>query len=113
MSHKWDCPTDWEARREGRLAGERGYGRNPYDDPFPGPFHSHCEEAADNWERGEREGRYAREEREREEEQRLADDRRRYEQEKQSRADVEYLYEQQQQQEEGESPEPPEGEQSA
>ena len=62
MSHTWDCPEPWQAEREGRRAGERGYpGRwnNPYKDT--------CEEAAEQWERGHRSGEYDREQREEEE----------------------------------------------
>lgn len=104
MSHRWDCPTDWEARREGRRAGERGYGRNPYDDPFPGD--SYCEEAAANWRRGFQQGEYYRQEREYEERtaQERADARRHYEAIQQAQMDEQYLYEQQQ-----EEPEPTEG----
>lgn len=49
MSHRWDCPDPWDARREGERAYESGYGRysNPYDDPFTG-----CRDADDEWRRG-------------------------------------------------------------
>lgn len=43
MSHRWDCPDDWEARREGERAHDRGasYYSNPYDGV--------CRDASDEW----------------------------------------------------------------
>lgn len=101
MSHRWDCPTDWEARREGRKAGERGYGRNPYDDPFPGPGDISCEEASENWKRGQRDGQLAREEREREEarERRQADERRRHLEAQEAAAQEQWEWEQRREEE--------------
>lgn len=56
MSHEWDCPTEYEARRQGELAGRRGkfYWSNPYEDN--GINERPCEEAAEEWERGRRRG---------------------------------------------------------
>jgi hypothetical protein len=57
MSHRDDCPTEYEARRRGYSAGESGdYGRNPY--------RHECDEAASAWDRGYRSGQYDREENE-------------------------------------------------
>ena len=53
MGHRWDCPTDWEARRQGERSFERGDGswRNPYRDDWHRPS---CEEAERAWSRGYR-----------------------------------------------------------
>jgi len=69
MNYRFDdeCPDPWMARREGDEVGYRGYGSNPYterarenrDQPY-------CEDAEQAW----RFGRYAGEERKREEEDR-------------------------------------------
>ena len=101
MSHRWDCPTEWEARRDGERAAERGYGRgnNPYKEDF---FNrSHCEEAERAWNRGHR---YAEERREEEQAaeraaERRAAERRAYErqqeEEYQRRQEEEYCAQQQ------------------
>lgn len=55
MSHRWNCPTDDEARREGERAFE--YGRSRYNNPYedsPWNRDSACPEAAEEWERGHR-----------------------------------------------------------
>ena len=53
MSHRWDCPTDYEARRRGERAFERGDGswRNPYKEQIG---EQSCSEAEENWQRGYR-----------------------------------------------------------
>lgn len=52
MSHRWDCPTRWEAEREGERAYERGSWSNPYERK---PFEDdHCREAERSWEDGRR-----------------------------------------------------------
>ena len=66
MSHRWDCPTDYEAEREGRRDGEAGY-KSRYSNPYSEFGFQPCEEAAENWERGFRAGEHVREEREEEE----------------------------------------------
>ena len=55
MSHRWNCPTDWEAKREGERAFEYGRSRysNPYEDS-PWNRDRACPEAAEEWERGHR-----------------------------------------------------------
>jgi hypothetical protein len=67
MSHRSDCPSRWDAEREGARAHEWGRGRyaNPYDDPF----HSGrgCEEAARSWDDGYRRAERQEEERQEEE----------------------------------------------
>lgn len=65
MSHRWDCPTDYEAEREGRRAAERGMSR--YSNPYMDHSWTPCEEAQENWMRGYRAGERARELREEEE----------------------------------------------
>lgn len=72
MSHRWDCPTRWEAEREGQRAFERGEGswRNPYNgDWHNGRLGDGCEDAERAWRDGHR-GAERREE-ERQEEQRI------------------------------------------
>lgn len=104
MSHRWDCPTDYEAEREGRRAAERGYSRysNPYSDFGFQP----CHEAEEHWQRGYRAGEREREEREAEERyQRQMDERRRQEAEE-ARYYEEQYYAQQEQYEEPTYPEP-------
>jgi hypothetical protein len=51
MSHRDECPTDYEARRQGERAYERGDGswRNPYRDDYSG---ERCEDAERYWRRG-------------------------------------------------------------
>lgn len=49
MSHRDSCPTDWEARREGERAFDRGYGSNPYRGGYG---EDRCEEAERAWRRG-------------------------------------------------------------
>lgn len=60
MSHQWDCPTDYEARRRGARDyedhGYRSY-RGPYD----------CDEANDAYLRGQRSAEYEAERRAEEE----------------------------------------------
>lgn len=56
MAHRNDCPTEWEARREGERAAGNGYGRNPYRDE--------CEDAERAWDRGYRNMQERREEEE-------------------------------------------------
>jgi hypothetical protein len=69
MSHRDSCPDEYDARREGERAHERGRGyySNPYHDREEG-----CDEAASAWSRGyraaEERATAAREERRREEE---------------------------------------------
>ena len=46
MSHRYDCPTRWQAEREGERAFERGYGGNPY--------RSQCRDAERAWDGGHR-----------------------------------------------------------
>ena len=69
MSHRRDCPSPWEARRQGEDAYARGSGRwsNPYDERSRGAIP--CREASREWEDGHR---YA----ERQAEERAADERR-------------------------------------
>ena len=51
MSHRWSCPTDWEARLEGERASD--YGRSRYSNPYREQYgESHCEDAERAWERG-------------------------------------------------------------
>lgn len=66
MSHRWDCPTDYEARRRGEDMFNRGYGSysNPYRDSFG---EEHCPEAEQNWQRGYRDAERRDEERREEE----------------------------------------------
>lgn len=64
MSHRDSCPSDYEARREGERAGERGYSRNPYRETLGERY---CEEAERNWDRGQRAGAEIRREEEMEE----------------------------------------------
>ena len=53
MSHRWNCPTEWEARREGERASD--YGRSRYSNPYREQFgESHCEDAERSWDRGHR-----------------------------------------------------------
>lgn len=68
MSHRWNCPTDWEARREGERAAEWGRSRssNPYEDSYWNRDKA-CPEAAEEWDRGYRRAEMRAEE-EREEE---------------------------------------------
>ena len=51
MSHRDSCPDDYEARRQGERAYERGDGswRNPYRDDYSG---ERCEDAELYWRRG-------------------------------------------------------------
>lgn len=68
MSHRWNCPTDWEARHEGERAHEWGRSRssNPYKESYWNRDKA-CPEAADEWNRGYRRAEMRAEE-EREEE---------------------------------------------
>jgi hypothetical protein len=66
MSHRFDCPSKYEARRTGERAFERGDGswRNPYKSDWPDEG---CPEAAQEWRRGYRDAERRQEEREEEE----------------------------------------------
>lgn len=68
MSHRWNCPDSYEARREGERAFEygRSRGSNPYEDTYWNRD-SACPEAADEWRSGYRRAEMRAEE-EREEE---------------------------------------------
>jgi hypothetical protein len=103
MSHRWDCPDRWEARREGERAFERGTGiwRNPYEDNFLEP---NCPEAAEEWRRSYRAAEQREEERQAEErhQHRLAEQRREQEEYERMVYEQEYyarLEEERQQQE--------------
>lgn len=61
MSHRDDCPTEYEARRRGYRDGEDGRSR------YSNPYRDECDEAASAWDRGYRSGAYDREEREEQE----------------------------------------------
>ena len=90
MSHRHDCPSEWDARRDGERAAERGYGINPYRERDYSESYDdqRCRERA---ERAFDSGRYAAEERMRDEaEERAAEHRR-----AQERAYEEAQYEQQ------------------
>ncbi len=65
-----ECPSPYEARREGEEAGHRGWGlSNPYSERArENRDQTYCEEAEQAW----RFGRYAGEDRRREEEEREA-----------------------------------------
>jgi hypothetical protein len=105
MSHRWDCPLDYEAEREGRRAGERGLSSR-YSNPYSESGWQPCEEAQENWDRGFRAGERVRELREEEEREERATERRR-----QDAAEEEYYYQQQyeaQMQEQYPEPDPPE-----
>lgn len=54
MSHRWDCPTRWNAERQGERAFERGDGSwsNPYARQ-PGQW-DNCRDAERAWEDGRR-----------------------------------------------------------
>jgi len=63
MSHRDNCPTRWQAEREGQDAFARGAGRysNPYDRSHGGS--DHCRDADRAWEDGHRQAeRHAEEE---------------------------------------------------
>lgn len=66
MSHRWDCPTRWEAEREGERAQEWGRSRssNPHESLWQDEG---CPEAAEAWRAGYRRAEI-REEEQREEE---------------------------------------------
>lgn len=55
MSHRWNCPTDYEARREGERAQDWGSSRssNPYEDSYWNRDRA-CPDAAEEWDRGYR-----------------------------------------------------------
>lgn len=66
MSHRWDCPTRWEAEREGERAQE--YGRSRSSNPHESMWGDEgCPEAAEAWRSGYRRAEM-REEEQREEE---------------------------------------------
>lgn len=93
MSHRWSCPDDWTARREGERALERGdgYWRNPYEDRWRDG--SGCEDAERAWARGYRDA-------ERQEEERVEEARvERHRAEVQRQAEEQWAYESQQEQE--------------
>lgn len=52
MSHRWDCPTRWEAERQGARDADRGAGR--YSNPYDRYHGNHCPEAERAWEDGHR-----------------------------------------------------------
>jgi hypothetical protein len=99
MGHRWDCPTDYEAEREGGRAAERG--RSIYSNPYSDHGFQPCHEAEENWERGFRREQRAIEDRQ--EEERM--EARRAEQRREEARWEEYWS--QQQYEEQEYPEPP------
>lgn len=78
MSHKRDCPTRWEAERQGER--DQSYGRASYSNPYSRqPFENdHCREAERAWEDGHRSAQRRQEEQEAEEraQQRVAQQRR-------------------------------------
>jgi hypothetical protein len=78
MSHRWNCPTRWEAERQGERAYERGEGswRNPYREEWG---RDHCEDAERAWRDGHRNAE--RHEEERRAEQRQQERRQREQQE--------------------------------
>ncbi len=100
MSHRWDCPSRWDAEREGERAFERGAARwsNPYDD-WAG---NGCREAERHWEDGyraaERQAEYRAEEARAE---RAAAERREWARQE-AAAEEEYYWRQQQEEEEAE-----------
>jgi len=83
MGHRWDCPTEWEARRQGERSFERGDGswRNPYRDDWHRPS---CEEAEQAWNRGYRDA-------ERQAEERAAEQRAQARREQYRREEAEYF----------------------
>lgn len=69
MSHTDSCPSDWEARREGERAFDRGRSRssNPYDDQYAYRGYGdppYCEDAARAFDRGYNAARQQREDEE-------------------------------------------------
>lgn len=68
MSHRLNCPTEWEARHEGERAFDYGRSRasNPYEDSY-GNRERACPEAADDWRSGYRRAEMREEERHEEE----------------------------------------------
>ena len=109
MSHRWNCPTDWEARHEGERAFE--YGRSRYSNPYEdGPFNrdSACPEAAEEWDRGHRHAEMrADEEREEEAARQRSERRRAEEQEYDDYAQEQQYYAMQDERELAEMEEPP------
>jgi hypothetical protein len=67
MSHRWDCPSRWEAEREGARAQEWGRSRssNPYEDYYRRD--EGCPESADAWRDGYRRAEIREDERREEE----------------------------------------------
>ena len=49
MSHRWDCPSRWEAEREGEDAFRRCERENPHEDRYG---REGCPEAAKAWDEG-------------------------------------------------------------
>ena len=105
MSHRDDCPTDWEARREGERAYERGYGSNPYRGN--GWDERSCPEAERAFDYGRRQAEYRHEEQMAEErsERRRAEARR--EEQEQEDAYYQQMMEQQYQEQQQQPEEPP------
>lgn len=66
MSHRWDCPTRWEAEREGERAHEYGRGQysNPYDERNLSSWERDraCPDAERAWDDGYRRAMYRAEE---------------------------------------------------
>lgn len=50
MSHRWDCPSEWEAR----LAGEHSYERSGYRSYYTPERFEDCEDAARAYHDGQR-----------------------------------------------------------
>lgn len=107
MSHRDDCPTRWQAEREGEQAA--GYGSGSWRNPYRSSFSSEdeCPEAARAWEDGRRSEERRMEERQQEEREREAEHRRR-EQEAEWRAEEERAYYEQMQAEQYPEQQPPE-----
>jgi hypothetical protein len=97
VSHRWDCPTDYEAEREGRRAGESGY-KSRYSNPYTETGFQPCEEAERHWEDGFRAGERAREQQEEEERCAARAARRRAEEAAEEEYWLQWRYEQYQQQ---------------
>lgn len=102
MSHTDRCPSEWDARYEGRRASP--YDENPYENEHRHRSYGdppYCEEAARAWESGHR---AAQEEREREQHEQEVQERRAQERAAEQRAEEEAYFEQQQQQHPEEPP---------
>jgi hypothetical protein len=104
MSHRDDCPSRWQAKREGERAFDNGLGswRNPYREDWPDQG---CPEAQRAWCDGFRDA-----ERREEERQIEAAQERAHEQRRREEAMYEEMYQQAQQEEQYPEPEYPEQE---